>query len=537
MTSACRAAAVLVCAAVAAALLAVPAPAGAQDAPALCEPGAVEQFSDVADGDYAAAYILCARALELTQGTADGNFAPEGTLSRAQMAAFLARLWRDTLNQPCPTQPAHPFTDTAGNFAEADIACIYALGITKGTTATTFSPTADLNTAAVTRFTARLLNKNTPGTCDLTGDELAQAAACLQNRNIAPTTAEASAYDPTPRAQMAVYLIGAWHHATGRGQPPKPPAKPQPAAAATGYKAIAIGTSHLCALTTDSTITCWGDNSNGQADAPDGQYKAVTAASGYTCAVKVSGEAVCWGGYSDWTEWVEATAPEGKYDTISAGDRQACAIAASGEAVCWSGRGKAYAPSGEFIAVSAGGGHTCAITTNNEAVCWGDNSSGQANPPSGKFSAIAAGEYHTCAITTSSDAVCWGAYWDAAGDVVEATAPSGKFSAIAADWLNSCAITTGGDAVCWGSNFDELGGEDGEIVELAAPSGKLTAISMDSAELCALTDGGEAVCWGNNPSRAVDAPDGKFSAISVGSGFVCPHDWRRGGLLGQLRLP
>ena len=142
----------------------------------------------------------------LTRGAADGGFDPEGRLSRAQKAAFLARLWRDTLAQPCPAGPAHGFTDVdAGHWAAADIACIHALGIAKGTTAETFSPSAGLDTAAVTRFAARLLNRRTAGTCDLSGDELAAAAACLHTRNIAPSTVEAAGWDNIEQVEFGSY--------------------------------------------------------------------------------------------------------------------------------------------------------------------------------------------------------------------------------------------------------------------------------------------------------------------------------------------
>ena len=236
--------AALAAAAVAAASLASAEPAAAQDASELCDASGVEQFSDVADGDYGAAYILCARALGLTTGRSTGIFDPDAKLSRAQMAAFLARLWRDSLGRTCPSEPVHSFRDIASSFAEADIACLYALGITKGTTATTYSPAADLKTTQVTRFVARLLNRAKPGSCDLTGDELRKAAACLTWLNIAPSTAEAASTAKTPRAQMAVYLIGAWHHAANRGQPPTPPALTRASttvAPTTGLKAISAG--------------------------------------------------------------------------------------------------------------------------------------------------------------------------------------------------------------------------------------------------------------------------------------------------------
>ena len=328
--------------AVVAALVAA-APAAAQDpATELCDRAGVEQFSDVAEGDYGAAYILCARALGLTKGTAAGGFEPDAKLSRAQMAAFLARLWRDTLGRACPTEPAHTFTDTASSFAEDDIACIYALGITKGTTASTFSPTGELDTAAVTRFTARLLNKAAPGTCDLTGDELAAAAGCLTGLNIAPDTTEAAAYDPTPRAQMAVYLIGAWHHATGRGQPPEPPTKPAkspPLKDTAKYAAISADGEHLCAITTAGDAVCWGYNDHGQVDAPAGKYAAISAGWGHSCAITTAGDAVCWG--DNWAGQVDA--PAGKYAAISAGGSHSCAITTAGDAVCW---GPVPAPDG-----------------------------------------------------------------------------------------------------------------------------------------------------------------------------------------------
>ncbi len=92
-----------------------PSPAG------LCDASAVDQFSDVADTDYAAAYILCMRALGLSQGGSDGGYGPDRELSRGQMASFLIRLWTDQLGQQCPTGVVVPFADTAGTTHETNI--------------------------------------------------------------------------------------------------------------------------------------------------------------------------------------------------------------------------------------------------------------------------------------------------------------------------------------------------------------------------------------------------------------------------------
>ena len=125
-----RAAAALTAAALIAALAPAVQPAQAQtDHNPLCPDQAqnTQQFADVDPGDYGAAYILCARALQLAQGTGSNNFNPNATLKRAQMATFLTRLWRDTLNKTCPAQPAHQFTDIDQNSPHAaGVACLYA---------------------------------------------------------------------------------------------------------------------------------------------------------------------------------------------------------------------------------------------------------------------------------------------------------------------------------------------------------------------------------------------------------------------------
>lgn len=208
------------------ALLAVPGSVAAQGSDGLCDASGVEQFSDVAAGEYGDAYILCARVLELSRGVGGGRFDPSAKLTREQMAAFLARLWRDTLGRECPAEPVHEFGDVAFSFAAADIACLFALGVTKGTSSETYSPLRVLNTSEVTRFVARLVNTAEPGLCDLSGDELAAAGSCLQRLNVAPSVAEAVAFDQTTRAQMAVYLVGAWRLLTSDGLPPRPPSRP-----------------------------------------------------------------------------------------------------------------------------------------------------------------------------------------------------------------------------------------------------------------------------------------------------------------------
>ena len=225
-----RTAALLLVAALSAPALAISAPAGAQTAGSeLCDTSGVEQFSDVQADDYGADYVLCMRALGLSLGREDGSYGPGSELTRGEMAAFLVRLWTDALNKECPASAASPFTDTAGTTHADSIDCLYGLGITAGTTATTYSPRDSLQASQISRFLFRIYLKagNTcPGTVG--GSELDQAISCLLNRRIVPTEAEAAAASPVTRSQMAVYMVGLWHNLNGRGLPPLPPQLNEP---------------------------------------------------------------------------------------------------------------------------------------------------------------------------------------------------------------------------------------------------------------------------------------------------------------------
>ncbi|MDE0606163.1 MAG: RCC1 domain-containing protein, partial [Acidimicrobiaceae bacterium] len=91
----------------------------------------------------------------------------------------------------------------------------------------------------------------------------------------------------------------------------------------------------------DDTITCWGDNDDGQADPPTGTFKAVTAGWSHSCGLRTDDTITCWGDNDD---------------------------------------GQADPPTGNFKAVTAGGFHSCGLRTDDTITCWGDNDDGQADP-------------------------------------------------------------------------------------------------------------------------------------------------------------
>ena len=451
----------------------------------LCDTGNTEQFSDVASDDYAAAHILCAKALGLAKGTKEGTFNGAARLTRAQMASFLVRLWRDVLGKPCPATPAHAFTDIAGNTHEDNIACLYALGITTGKTATSYAPTSDLTTTQITLFTSRTLTKAKPGACDgitQTGSELQQAAACLTALGIAPSVSEATTKNPATRARMALYLIGAWRHAAT-------PAQPTPTS---GFIAITAGSRHSCGVKADNTAICWGDNDYGQTTVPTGRFNTVAATFGsaHTCGIKTDNTAICWGN----DDYGQATAPADEFIAVTAGGAHSCGIKTDGTAICWGNDAfeRTTVPTAEFNVVTAGLLHSCGIKTDGTAICWGYDNEGQATAPADRFTAITAGWLHSCGIKTDGTAICWG--YNGEG---QAAAPSGRFTAITAAATHSCGIKTDGTAICWGEDADG---------KTTAPAGEFTAITVGMYHSCGIKTSGTAICWGRNDNGQADVP-------------------------------
>ena len=102
-------------------------------------------FPDVPKGSYYETAVLWAVENGITKGTSDTTFSPDATCSRAQIVTFL---WR---SQKSPAVGSvNPFTDVSANAYYTD-AVLWAVeeNITKGTTATMFSPDADCTRAQI----------------------------------------------------------------------------------------------------------------------------------------------------------------------------------------------------------------------------------------------------------------------------------------------------------------------------------------------------------------------------------------------------
>ena len=112
-------------------------------------------FTDVPAGSYYYDAVLWAVENNITKGTSATTFHPDMNCSRAQIVTFL---WR---SQKSPSaDSANPFADVASSAYYAD-AVLWAVkeDVTKGTSATKFSPDANCTRAQIVTFIWRALSE------------------------------------------------------------------------------------------------------------------------------------------------------------------------------------------------------------------------------------------------------------------------------------------------------------------------------------------------------------------------------------------
>ena len=278
-----------------------------------------------------------------------------------------------------------------------------------------------------------------------------------------------------------------------------------------------------CGLTENRELFCWGwAGDDTFLPRPNPEYQTAAAAIqgriqsfdmgfGHVCALTMEGDVSCWG--------------RNEYGQLGRG------LASAFERVAM----RPALPSVRFRALSAGGTHSCAVTYGNELYCWGDNSFGQvgngttadahtpqlistaAPLPAGSVSSVDVDYQSTCAVTTSSDAVCWGRQFDgvslysSTSVVVPTTVTtstglaSGSVVSIAAQWGGACALTNTGHLYCWGWNGTGSVGDNTTTKRLAPTlvhegegltQGTIVSMATSDSQSCAIESSGELYCWG-----------------------------------------
>ncbi len=431
-------------------------------------------FEDVIDEDQNKA-VSWMFANNITTGKSPTAFAPNDTLTRGEVAAFLHRL------AGRPQATSHPFTDVRQPWQQQPVAWMFRSGITTGTSPTTFAPDDPVSRGQLATFLYRYKGEP-PVTIDPASPD------CNESTAVAVGDQHACAL----RINQTIACWGSNNY----GESNPPPGQ---------FTAISAGGDHSCGLRTDGTVTCWGYNRFGQSDAPSGQFKAVGAGVWHSCGLRHNNTVTCWG--NDDSELVNT--PSGQFKTLSTGGSHACGLRTDNTITCWGGNymGRSDPPAGQFTAVTAGGDHSCGLRTDDTIECWGDNQGGQTNAPSQQFIAVTVGNRHSCGLRTDNTATCWGYVHE------EAThAPSGQFKTIAAGGSHSCGLRTDNTISCWGQDYNE---------QTSAPVGKFTDVTMGDWQSCALRIDKTLACWGDNTQGQTHAPRGQFIAVATGYRYTC----------------
>lgn len=204
------------------------------------------------------------------------------------------------------------------------------------------------------------------------------------------------------------------------------PASPENANLVTGgnvWSQVSVGNRHTCAIRQDQSLWCWGYNYDGQVGQtteatyfsepvevlPESTWRTVSAGYAHTCAVATDNTLWCWGDNTgnqlgvDYytTEMSYSYTPlqigtAGDWSTPGAGQSFSCGLKLNGEVWCWGatlygslGSGtmnqRSAEPlqvSGSWTQLSVGAVHSCGLLSSGELACWGGNNNSEIVPGS-----------------------------------------------------------------------------------------------------------------------------------------------------------
>jgi alpha-tubulin suppressor-like RCC1 family protein len=341
-----------------------------------------------------------------------------------------------------------------------------------------------------------------------------------------------------------------------------------------GIKKVSAGAKYTCAIKNDSSLWCWGENNSGQLGLGIiGGYYTIpqhvtndvirvstgwSSVAGHTCAVKSDGSIFCWGnnsygqlGNGSFGNNISSPSSDIYVDAFynrltdiyhfSVGLSHTCAVDNSNQIWCWGnnyygqlgiGKDSNYYQTyyrfprqvtlvGKVKGVSAGYSSTCVIKQDNSLWCWGGNDSGQLGDgtfinrtfPHMKITdnvlQISANQYHTCAIIYDNSLWCWGrnlygqlGLGFSGGNINTPQKVTEEVASVSVGENHTCSMKQDNSPLCWGDNqLGQLG--DGTNIQRLSPypvkiSDIFISVSSGDAHTCALMSDRSVWCWGYN---------------------------------------
>ena len=530
-------------------------------------PIANSRFSDVAADSFHGPFIERMAELGVTAGCGDGTtFCPDGTVTRDQMAVFLTRAFD---LEPGPAPGFSDVAADAWYYNEVVALAASAITVGCGD-GTTFCPDDTVTRAQMATFLARAsgLVGAPEGTAD--GDtsfvavDVGGWSACAvaaDGRLVCWGTAAFSTDERFISVDLGRLFSGCgvrldgtifcWpEEGFGEVTPP-----------AGQYTDVSIAGGRLCAVGEDQSIACWGTPDGVEPwDVPDGTYVAVDVGHVIACGLRTDQTIVCWGKRGDADSAVTVWALDGRYTAVQLFGRGVCGVRTDQTVTCtepksrdgpgrhryrdwapgsWAScgvrvDGTVHCPNapthyGHHI-VPGGGPFTdvvgreqfgCGLRADGTVACWGAyDGRGAPEPPSGHYTDIAVGYFGACGLRVDGTVVCWGD--DRAG---QRDVPAGRFKAISRGWVHACGLRPDGTVTCWGANIGgQLDVPQGRFVDVAGggahvrtPSG---AVVGPSGFSCGVRSDSTIVCWGSSLG-ALDPPDGEYTEVVAGWQHAC----------------
>jgi alpha-tubulin suppressor-like RCC1 family protein len=336
--------------------------------------------------------------------------------------------------------------------------------------------------------------------------------------------------------------------------------EPARVAGSVTFTQVAAGYLHTCAVASDQTQYCWGENSYGQfgtgtqggSRVPVQVSTAATlqvAAGGYmTCAIRSDHSLWC-SGYNYFGELGDGSSGSttgggyhlspvqaaGSWNKVVAISIHTCGITTTGHLRCWGWNAHGNLGDGtttdrwvpevvgadhaDWTDVAVGGQHTCGTRAGGALYCWGNDDRGQlalsedrapinASPMLVEgvtgVTSIGAGAWHTCAVTGTHLLECTGVA--ALGQLGDGTSSrrqpvqvAGGWDQLSAGYGTTCARASDGTLSCWGDNtVGELATNRAvpSNVPALASVPAPTAIATGAIHACEVTSAGEVWCWG-----------------------------------------
>lgn len=236
-------------------------------------------------------------------------------------------------------------------------------------------------------------------------------------------------------------VLGTWPHPRSASDP-VPDSTPRRILGLPAASKVGVGVAHVCALTREGAVYCWGDLEVGGATRSDtpvrvsSRERFVDLAIGeaVSCARTEDERWLCWGrrpdeyglmkvpGFgSDSRDPVEVPALRGMRE-LSLGSQHVCGVDALAVLRCSSG----FSPSSEVVEVSTSSTlrapfAACARRRGGEVLCWGGNDLGQTGLRGAALiatptlveelhgvTALALGPFHGCALLNDGGVQCFG---------------------------------------------------------------------------------------------------------------------------------